>query len=99
MDEVFPRNDEAEGKVRCDECGKDFANKEKLRFHTKIIHRGEKLQCRVMDCEETFRGYSTRENHMRLVHGSPKLRCKFEGCSSEFYSYERRMKHHLTHQE
>ena len=86
-----------EGKVKCDECGKSFSNKAKLHFHTKIIHRGERLPCKVADCEKTFGGYNTRENHMRMVHGSPMLRCKFEGCASEFYSSHGLNYHHHAH--
>ena len=42
-----------EGKVKCDECGKSFSNKAKLHFHTKIIHRGERLPRKVAHCEKT----------------------------------------------
>ena len=36
-----------------DKCGKSFSNKAKLHFHTKIIHRGERLPCKVAHCEKT----------------------------------------------
>ena len=42
-----------EGKVKCDECGKGFRNKAKLNFHTKLIHRGKRLPCKVAHCEKT----------------------------------------------
>ena len=96
-DDICPHTEV--GKVRCDECGKDFTTKEKLRLHTRFIHGGEKLHCKVTDCEKTFRGYKSRVYHMRMMHGSPKLMCKFEGCSSEFCSYEGLKKHHLAHHE
>ena len=62
-----------EGKVKCSECGKNFSNKAKLHFHIKIIHRGERLPCKVGDCEKTFRGYNVREDHMRMMHESTKI--------------------------
>jgi len=86
------------GKMKCDECGKNFTNIGNLNRHRKIIHRGEKLQCKVADCEKTFGGHDVRENHMRIVHGSPMLRCKFEGCASEFYSSNGLNSHYHTHQ-
>ena len=95
-EDVFPH--EEVGKVKCDECGKSFIRKWNLRVHKKIIHQGERLPCKVADCEKTFRGYNARENHMRMVHGSPMLRCKFEGCASEFYSNCGLNSHHLAHQ-
>lgn len=93
---LFPPPEE--GKVRCDECGKNFTSKKSLAFHTKIIHRGERLQCEAHGCAETFGSSESRGSHMRKEHGSQMLRCKFEGCTSEFYSQNSRRRHHLNHQ-
>jgi len=95
IDDMSPHKEV--GKVKCDECGKNFINIGNLNRHSKIIHRGEKLQCKVADCEETFRRNEARENHMRMEHGSPMLSCKFKGCTSEFYSKCGLSHHHLTH--
>ena len=96
VDKVFPPPEE--GKVRCDECGKNFTSKKSLVMHMKIIHRGERLQCKVHGCEITFAGRDSRDSHMRKEHGSPMLRCKFEGCTSEFYSREGLRRHHGNHE-
>ena len=91
---VFPHQSV---QLRCDECGKSFSSKTYLWFHKKIVHRGEKPQCKVSGCEATFSSYRMRRDHERKVHGCPKLRCKFEGCSSEFITENGRRLHHRTH--
>ena len=84
------------GKAGCEECGKSFSFSGSLTFHKRIVHKGERLQCKVSGCEATFSTYRTRKNHERMVHGWPKLRCKFEGCSSEFFSNFGLNFHHRT---
>jgi len=96
VDQVFQPPEE--GKVRCDECGKNFTTKDNLVFHMKTIHQGERLQCKVHGCEITFRGRESRDDHMRKEHGSPMLRCNFEGCTSEFYSRNGLRRHHGNHE-
>ena len=54
-------------KFQCENCGKDFAFKQKLIEHSNI-HTGAKPHlCRF--CGKGFSGSGSRWNHEKLVHG------------------------------
>ncbi|TRY62792.1 hypothetical protein TCAL_12062, partial [Tigriopus californicus] len=54
---------------RCDQCGKEFSQKQSLRDHIKSIHLGIKKLRECKDCGQIFKSQSVLYIHKRKMHG------------------------------
>ena len=89
-----------DGKVKCDECGKDLERKY-LAFHKHAVHSEDAYayKCKETGCDERYSDLSELSDHRRVAHGFPKKMCKVEGCGSAFLLYSEYVSHSsVTHQ-
>ncbi|XP_059094187.1 zinc finger protein 184-like [Tigriopus californicus] len=54
---------------QCDQCGKEFSQKQTLRDHIKRIHLGIVKVRQCKDCGQTFQSQSSLYIHKRKLHG------------------------------
>ena len=63
---------EQDRKFRCEQCGKGFIEKFRMRQHIESVHMGVKYKCRYSECEtsdQTYCNSSKRSAHERKRHG------------------------------
>ncbi|KAK5980948.1 hypothetical protein GCK32_003567 [Trichostrongylus colubriformis] len=62
----------------CDQCGSQFATRERMRLHQRSIHMPEvKYMCEV--CDRLFKTTSERRHHMTRMHMKERLVCRHCG--------------------
>ena len=63
---------EQDRKFRCEQCGKGFIEKFRMRVHIESVHMGVKYKCRYSECETSDQTYCNSRNrsaHERKRHG------------------------------
>ncbi|KAK6049876.1 zinc finger, C2H2 type, partial [Cooperia oncophora] len=62
----------------CDQCGSQFATRERMRLHVRAIHTPEvKYMCEV--CDRLFKTTAERRHHMTRMHMKERLVCRHCG--------------------
>jgi uncharacterized Zn-finger protein len=72
---------------QCGICGGRFANKNSVKRHIKLVHKG--YPCTF--CEEVFESPAERKSHVKVVH---RVQCSI--CSDTFVSKQALQNHMLT---
>ncbi|XP_068214391.1 zinc finger protein OZF-like [Palaemon carinicauda] len=81
---------------QCDECGKEFTQRQALRYHKIWRHNGERLgPCPY--CSYKAPDATKLKDHVKKVHhGFSPYKCKF--CSKQFKSHSNHKEHEAKHQ-
>ena len=54
----------------CQDCGKQFTQKDKLTKHINSIHKGIKYKCK--QCDKEYKTASHRSTHVKSLHHEQK---------------------------
>ncbi|XP_063544006.1 zinc finger protein 454-like isoform X13 [Cydia strobilella] len=76
-----------DNKFNCKECTAVFGKKSQLKYHTKIIHKGQERvkPKKCPQCDETFKEHYSKVIHLKEVHGvSQTFECHI--CKAKFTS-------------
>ncbi|KAI7697838.1 Gastrula zinc finger protein XlCGF26.1 [Sarcoptes scabiei] len=79
--------------VPCQECGKLFANAERVRVHVKVAHGEKTCSCTICGCGFSYR--CKLLNHMRTHTGDKPFTC--EVCGRSFSQKNHLKRHHMIH--
>ena len=82
--------------LKCDQCGKIYKNKYVLDIHTKTIHDGVKISCKL--CTKTFSQPSGLQYHIKKVHGenyidNKKMKKECELCNKLYSQHSTNSSH------
>lgn len=82
----------------CEICGKSFANKSKLKHHTRLhlpIDQRRSFECYI--CRATFAYKKSLVHHMP-IHSGQKIQLQCNVCQSQFSRSDALRRHALIHQ-
>ena len=78
---TVPENDDGEGGVVCDICGKKYKHKESLRHHHKLIHEKSMKLHSCEFCKFKTTGLKKLEKHIDVQHSQSEFVCD---CGKKF---------------
>ena len=85
-------------KFICDLCGKNFKNKQNMKFHIMNVHSPSKgILC--IDCGKTFKNETSLNEHVKRVHSGAANKWKCELCHVTFYIKYKEKHSKLVHKQ
>ena len=85
-------------KFICDLCGKNFKNKQNMKFHIMNVHSPSKsILC--IDCGKTFKNETSLNEHVKRVHSGAANKWKCELCHVTFNIKDREKHVKLVHKQ
>lgn len=84
--------------IKCEECGKCFANKYTLKTHTKThISRDRNFICQVKNCGRKFFTQHHLDSHIATVHECEERKFLCKICNKTFKTQNNLQTHEVVH--